>query len=220
MLQTRTLTAIAATMLVVANIVAVKIVSVSVPIAGSITFSAGVFPIAVVFFCTDVISEREGKDVAKQAVWEMVFILIVSYVVIQLSVMMPHGGGVSQTDYALVLDASLTLLVASIVTALFSQTLDVIIFHRIRRWTDGSVRWTRNVGSTTISQFIDTAVFTMLAFFFLPPVTGGTVLPISVIVSIIVVEYVVKLCIALVDTIPFYIVTESPATNSNKKNNV
>lgn len=201
------LTAIAATMLVIANIVAVKIVSITIPIVGNVSASAGVFPIAVTFFCTDVISERYGKKASQRSVYVIVTTLALAWGMLWLAVQMPHGGGVSQEAFSVVLLSSTPLVVASVTTAVLSQTLDVSLFHRLLTLTDGKHRWVRNIGSTSVSQFVDVSVFTVLAFVIFPTMLGGSVLSWSTVISIIFVEYVIRLALALLDTPAFYAVT-------------
>lgn len=203
------LIALVASSLVVANIIAAKIVSVSAPIVGELTASAGVVPIAVAFLCTDVLNERYGRDVAQQAVWVSVGVIVISWVMIQLSVWLPHSGGVPQEMFAGTLSSSTPLFIASVTTVLVSQTFDVAAFDRLRSLTGVQHRWVRNIGSTAVSQFLDTALFSVLAFMVLPLVVGGTQLPLATVASIVVVEYIVKLSLAVADTPLFYALTAS-----------
>ena len=85
---------------------------------------------------------------------------------------------------------------ASIAGYLLSQNIDVFLYHFL--WEkSGSGRaklWLRNNGSTLISQAVDTAVFTTLAFY-------GTY-PTEVFLSILLSTYFFKAVVALLDT-PF-----------------
>ena len=203
------LTAIGASMLILANVVAVKIIPIPLPLLGAVEASAGVFPIAVVFFCTDVISERYGRQAAQDAVKIMLFVLILGWGVLQTAVYMPRVGGVKQAAFASVVGASTSLVVASVLTAVVSQLIDVQLFHYIKDYTDGQHKWFRNIGSTSVSQLLDTALFSMLAFIVVPSTIGGVVLPFSVVLSIIVVEYIVRVSVAVVDTPLFYALTHT-----------
>ena len=65
----------------------------------------------------------------------------------------------------------------------------------------GSKLCLRNIASTTISQLVDTILFITLTFSILPSIVGiGIGLPLSVIVQLILGQYLVKLLIALADT--------------------
>jgi uncharacterized integral membrane protein (TIGR00697 family) len=196
-----------ASLLVVANIVAAKIVTFSAPLVGELSASAGVFPIAAVFLCTDILNERYGPRVARNTVWVSVAVMVVAWIVIQFAVWLPHDGGVSQSAFATTLTLSTPLFVASVLTVVVSQTLDVVVFHRLRSAFSGRYKWVRNLGSTAFSQLLDTSLFTVLAFMVLPILIGGTQLAIGVIGSIILVEYTVKIALAVIDTPLFYACT-------------
>jgi hypothetical protein len=88
-----------------------------------------------------------------------------------------------------------------------SQNLDVSIFHAIRDRTGHSHKWLRNTVSTGTSQLLDTALFTVLAFVVLPPLFGQGTVPLAVVASIIVAEYLIKLAVAVLDTSVFYVAT-------------
>ena len=82
-----------------------------------------------------------------------------------------------------------------------SQNWDVVVFHRIRESTGGSMLWLRNIGSTATSQLLDTVIFTVVAFALAPLLLGsGQALPTGVIVELVIGQYLAKLLIALLDT--------------------
>ena len=79
--------------------------------------------------------------------------------------------------------------------------LKIYLFHFWKRLTKGKHLWLRNNGSTLISQLVDTILFITLTFSILPSIVGiGIGLPLSVIVQLILGQYLVKLLIALADT--------------------
>lgn len=202
------LVAVGAVMLLVANIVAAKIIPISIPFFGTVQASAGVFPIAVVYLCTDIINERYGRAAASRAVWTMVTCLLVGWGVVQLTVILPRVGGVAQSSYKTVLAASIPLVLSSLVTTVLFQLFDVYLFDVVRSLTSDSQRWVRNVVSTSLSQCLDTTVFTVLAFAVFPSLIGGLTLSTPVIISVIFVEYAVKLLIAVIDTPIFWLLTQ------------
>lgn len=85
---------------------------------------------------------------------------------------------------------------ASIVTFLLIQQFDVVIFHALKKKFE-KLWWLRNNGSTLTSQLFDTALFFTLAF-------GGT-MPTSMLVKLIIGDYLVKVALALLDTPFFYL---------------
>jgi len=185
-----------AAMLAIANVAAVKVVSV-----GGWEFTAGLFPIAVCYLLSDIGVERHGREFGHSLVWSGVGALLLTIGVSQIVVVLPGGGPVNT-----VLAGSLPILIASILAISVSQHFDVLLFAGIRERLP--YRVTRNLGSTTISQLIDTALFTVLAFAVLPLVFGGQQLPLATIVSIIVTEWLVKSALAVADTPLFLATTE------------
>ena len=127
---------------------------------------------------------------------------IVMLVLIWISINAPGSeAGVSPELFATVLGPSANVVIASLTAYLVSQNLDILIFDTIREKTNGSKLWLRNIGSTTISQLVDTILFITLTFSILPSIVGiGIGLPLSVIVQLILGQYLVKLLIALADT--------------------
>jgi uncharacterized PurR-regulated membrane protein YhhQ (DUF165 family) len=84
---------------------------------------------------------------------------------------------------------------ASIITFFIVQQMDIKIFHFFKE-RFRHLWWLRNNASTMISSFFDTLLFFMLAFAF--------IMPFSVIIKLIIGDYLVKLTLALLDTPIFY----------------
>jgi len=188
-------TAVYAAMLAIANIAAVKVVSIN-----GWTVTAGILPIAIAFLMSDILAEKHGTDVAHKAVWAGVAALVTTIGLTQIVVALP---GESVVDD--VFSASLPILLASLTTVVVSQHIDVYLFAQIRDRLP--YKATRNIGSTTLSQLLDTAAFTLLAFQVYPAVLGGTTLPIAAITTIVVTEWVVKVGLSITDTPVFYALT-------------
>lgn len=184
-----------AAMLAIANVAAVKVVSI-----GDISFTAGIFPIAIAFLVSDVIVENYGEKTGNKAVWGGTAALAGTVGLTQFVAKLPGESVVNE-----VFTSSLPILTASLITIVISQRTDVWLFSRIKDRLPYKI--TRNVGSTTITQLIDTALFTMLAFKILPQVIGGQILPLSVIMSIVVTEWAVKTALSVIDTPIFYALT-------------
>jgi uncharacterized integral membrane protein (TIGR00697 family) len=110
--------------------------------------------------------------------------------------------------FALVLGASTNIVAGSLLAYLASQNLDVVIFHALKEATDGEALWLRNIASTATSQLVDTVIFVGIAFWIVPRVVGiGPQPPGSVVVSLVVGQYLLKLAIAVLDTPFVYLVT-------------
>ena len=189
--------------LLTAQLTAVKILELSPLNLGiSVIVPAGVLAYAITFFASDCYAELYGKQAARTVVSIAFIMNIVMLVLIWISINAPGSeAGVSPELFATVLGPSANVVIASLTAYLVSQNLDILIFDTIREKTNGSKLWLRNIGSTTISQLVDTILFITLTFSILPSIVGiGIGLPLSVIVQLILGQYLVKLLIALADT--------------------
>jgi len=193
------LVSVYAAMLAIANIAAVKVVSI-----GSWEFTAGVLPIAVAYLASDIGVERYGKTFGHKLVWVGTAGLMVVIGITQAVVLLPGESAVND-----VFGASLPILIASVLAIVVAQHTDVWLFTAIKRKLP--YRPTRNIGSTTLSQLLDTTLFTVLAFSILPVVVGGVRLSVATMTTIILTEWVVKTGIAIVDTPLFLASTNDSA---------
>jgi hypothetical protein len=197
-----------AAVLITANLTASKLVVYDIPFYGEVVGSVAAVAIGVNFFCTDILSEVYGKKTARRVVNGTILALVVAYGIVFFSIWMPAAPSYeNQEAFSLILGSSQPIIIASIVSILISQNLDVSVFHYFKNATGGAHKWLRNIGSTATSQLLDTALFTWLAFVAFPPFFGGDALPMSVVIGIITAEYLVKLMVALLDTPFFYAVS-------------
>ena len=116
---------------------------------------------------------------------------------------------VDPAAFETVLGASTNIVAGSLLAYLVSQNYDVVVFDALSSYTDGRHLWLRNVVSTGTSQAIDTVIFVGVAFWVLPQYAGvgGFAPEASVVLSLIVGQYLLKLLIALADTPFVYLIT-------------
>ena len=191
------------TTLVVANIIAIKLFSFSVPIIPDdwlidnvwvLPVSAFTYPIT--FLITDTIAELYGRRATTRIVWMGFGCSILMLIMIYIGKILPGAdfwvadGG--QDSYDAILGSVPRIVAASMIAYLVSQNFDVFAFHFWKQRTDGRHLWFRNNASTMMSQAIDTALFITIAF-------AGTV-PGSVLATMLVGQYLVKVCLAALDT--------------------
>ena len=196
------LTALFVTALVTAQVISAKLLSIGLPLLGAVTAPGGTLAYAFTFFASDCLSELYGKRYAQRVVNVAFGMNLVLLALVFATIWVPAAqGSVDPDAFATVLGLSGNVVLGSLCAYVLSQNWDVIAFHRIREATDGAALWLRNVGSTASSQLIDTVVFTLVAFVVAPALLGvGAALPLSVVWSLIVGQYVLKLLIAVVDT--------------------
>jgi uncharacterized integral membrane protein (TIGR00697 family) len=59
----------------------------------------------------------------------------------------------------------LWIIIGSLVAFLVGQIVDVMVFHRIKKSTGEKKIWLRATGSTLVSQFIDSYIVLVVAFY-------------------------------------------------------
>jgi uncharacterized integral membrane protein (TIGR00697 family) len=202
------LTALFAGSIVIANVLASKVAAFDIPFYGLAAAPAGFVALGAAFLFTDTLGELYGPEAAHKAVNGTILAVVASLGLIHLSVLMPSAPFYPLGEqYATVLTASTSISLASVATMAVSQNIDVSLFHRAKR--AGLPKWVRNIGSTVVSQFVDTVLFIGLAFAVLPHVVGGTLTPLSALPSLIVSQYLLKVLVATLDTPLFYVLTST-----------
>lgn len=184
--------------------------------------AVGVLPYPATFLCTDFISELYGRKRANFVVWVGLLLNMWVMFFMWLGGVLPGFEPLDSVTGEIARDAAGNLPVffeirhlafgavtASMLAYLAAQFCDVYLFHYWKKLTQGRHLWLRNNGSTMISQFVDTtAVITMT--YFVGGLSGVLHLDKPVwdqLLVLIGTSYAVKVIIALVDTIPFYIGT-------------
>lgn len=188
--------------LVTSQVISSKLLAITLPVVGFVSMPGGTLAYAFTFFSTDTMSELYGKEFARKAVNVAFFMNFVLFALIWVTVQIPAAEhSIDPEMFETVLMSSGNIVLGSLGAYIVSQNFDVWAFHKYREWTDGDHLWLRNIGSTGISQFIDTAIFTVVAFWIAPQIFGfGHTLPWTVIWTLIVGQYFAKLLIAFGDT--------------------
>ncbi len=179
-----------ATLVVMAQIFAAKLV-----VFGPWVVPAAVIVYGISFLVTDALSEFYSKKEALKAILcgFLGSILLVIGLQIVIAWPAPEFWG-KQEALVSVLGSTWRIVLASLISYIFSQNWDVFIYHFIMAKTNRKHLWLRNCASTMTSQFIDTILFITIAFW--------NVVPHNALIAMIIGQYVVKLIIALLDT-PF-----------------
>ncbi len=203
-------TALFAGSVVLANVLAAKLTWVELPGIGGVAIPAGFVAFGVAYLASDLLVEYHGREYAASVVNGTVFTLVVSYVLVFLAIWMPSAPFYDgQEAFVATLGDSASIILASVVALAVAQHLDVRLFSALKSRTAGRHRWVRNCGSTAVSQGVDTIVFITLGFAIFPAAgLGGDPTWGWALVSIVVGQYLVKLLVAVLDTVPFYAVTE------------
>ncbi len=101
--------------------------------------------------------------------------------------------------FRLVFGQGLWIIIGSLVAFLIGQFLDVIVFHRIKKWSGDKMVWLRATGSTLISQFVDSFVVLFIAFYI------GAGWSLTLVIAIGLVNYSYKFTMAIILTPLIYL---------------
>jgi len=176
----------------------------------SFNLTCGVLLWPIVFVMTDTINEYYGRKGVRFISWMAV--VLIAYGFLMLFGAMhttPNSWWITSkqtvgienmsTAYNGIFGQGLGIIIASIFAFLVGQLVDVLIFHRIKRKTGEKHIWLRTTGSTLVSQFIDSFVVLIIAFYLYPKwVPGqGSAWPINQVLAIGIVNYIYKFIMAI-----------------------
>ncbi len=176
-------TTIFATLVVLANILASKVV-----LIGEWTVPAGTLVFMATYLITDLVSEIWGKKEARNAVWAGFYANIMAAIAIWIAIIWPPAPFAQEFSemYATVLGGTWRIITASMLAYLISMHLDVTFFHWIKDWTKGKHLWLRNNLATIPANFLGAAVFAFIAFWGVVPNIWVFILTLAIIQSVIV----------------------------------
>ncbi len=153
-----------------------------------------------IFLITDALNEKYGLQEAKRAVFIGFFTLAGMALIMQGALQfMPLGGTEDTVHRALDTIFSMVprIVLGSVSAYLISQLIDVHIFQRIKsRLPSDRLLYIRNLGSTALSQLLDSAIFVPIAFLGVH----------ENVFEIFLTTYAIKLIVALLDTPFIYII--------------
>lgn len=150
---------------------------------------------ASVFLATDLLGEFHGRKEAQKGVLFGFAVLAMATVYMQLALAFaPAPDDFAQPHLEGIFGFMPRLAFASMCAYLVSQMHDVWAFHFWKRFTGGSKLWLRNNLSTLVSQFLDSAIFCLIAFW--------GVFETRILVEILITTYLFKAVVAVFDT-PF-----------------
>jgi queuosine precursor transporter len=142
---------------------------------GSLQFTAGVLLWPFVFTISDLINEYYGKKGVRFLSFLAAGLITYSFLMIFIAIRTVPASwwigtateqGITdmQTAYSVVYGQGLWIIFGSITAFIVGQIVDVTIFHWIKTKTGGSMIWLRAVGSTLVSQLIDSYIVLYIAF--------------------------------------------------------
>lgn len=171
------------------NFLAAKVICV-----GGLEMPSATVGYALTYLMTDVIGELYGKKIANRIVQFGFICLVVACILTRLALLLPSP--YDSSAFSQVFSTSTRIFVASIAAYIISQSTDVYIFHKIRSYSP-KFKFIRNNISTIASQFLDTIIFSFIAFYGIVPNIWSMVWGV----------FIAKVVLALCDTPFFYLLT-------------
>ncbi|TPG52852.1 queuosine precursor transporter [Sphingomonas glacialis] len=177
-------------MVCIAGVLGVKQVAL-----GPLAVEAGIFGFLLLVVMSSAVSELHGQSTATALVRFGFVPLIVSALLIQLVLALPHDPGMyppAIDAFPIVVGQSARMMIAGLISYGTSQTLNVYIFDKLRAGT-GRMLWLRGMIASVVSQIVDTILFITISFYGERPIVGlmeGQMLT-KVVLSIVLVPFLI-----------------------------
>lgn len=149
-----------------------------------------------IYLISDILSENYGKEIAKKIVWLGIFSMLAVTMIMHLSLqLIPSPYDQAQIALNNIFSIFPRLVLASLCAFFVSQSYDIVAYQFWRKkFPAYRYIWLRNGMSTMVSQLIDNAIFTLIAFL--------GVFSLSYLVQIYCTSFILRTIIATIDT-PF-----------------
>lgn len=167
---------------------AAKAAEVTLPVLGTVTFSAGVlfFPVSYIF--GDILTEVYGYGRDRRVIWAgvsaLIFASVMSTVVLSLKPAADPFNAEYQKHLEGVFGNTPRIMLASILAFWCGSFANSFVLAKMKIWTEGKWLWTRTIGSTTVGEFVDSSLFYVIAFY--------GIWPDHQVISIAIAQYVLK----------------------------
>jgi uncharacterized integral membrane protein (TIGR00697 family) len=133
----------------------------------NLSVSVAIFVLPLIFTINDVITEVHGKERARSVIQAGLLMIGLVLGFILLATALPPTTRFAPTEaaYDTVFALSARISAASLTAFVLAEVVDVLVFVRLRQKLGSSALWLRNNLSNFVSQFFDTSVFMVLAFY-------------------------------------------------------
>jgi uncharacterized integral membrane protein (TIGR00697 family) len=176
--------------IILANIQVMKTIQIFglVTAEGNIVYSS-------IFFVSDILNEVYGKNEARKAVYVGFFVLVMTTVIMQVTLMfIPDSSDTMAPHLTAIFGFMPRIALASLAAYICSQMYDVWMYAFIKKYHGRKLLWLRSNVSVIFSQLIDNTMFTLIAFY--------GIFSWDIILQIYVTSLILKIIVSFVDT-PF-----------------
>lgn len=174
--------------LLISNIASTKIVD-----FGIFTFDAGtlLFPLSYIF--GDILTEVYGYKRSRKVIWLGFFMaLLMSLVFIIVGKLPASPDWPNQEAYNAILGMTPRIVFASLIAYALGSFSNAFVLAKMKIWTNGKKLWARTIGSTLVGELVDSSLFILIAF--------AGLLPSSLLVTLIISNYVFKTLVEVILT--------------------
>lgn len=195
------ITALFITTLITANIIAVKLVSFDLPLAGTLFVPAAMIVFPISYILGDVLTEVYGYQQARRVIWLGFFCNLVAVLAIAIGGSLPSAPfWDGQESYDRILGYVPRILAASFIAYLVGEFTNSAVLSRLKVATEGRWLWTRTISSTVAGQGLDSAIFILIAF--------AGIIPAPALFSTILTQWTLKVAYEILVTPLTYVVVD------------
>ena len=129
--------------------------------------SVAIFVMPLLFTLTDVVNEVYGRARARRLVRIGLMVVVLQLLTAVLFTAVPPSARFqsSEASYDMIFGTSIRFALASLAAFAVSELMDVAVFGRLREAMGKRGLWLRNNVSNFVSQFFDSAIFVIFAFY-------------------------------------------------------
>ncbi|UCC78489.1 MAG: queuosine precursor transporter [Candidatus Zixiibacteriota bacterium] len=168
--------------LLISNVASSKVLDL-----GPFTFDGGtiLFPISYIF--GDILTEVYGYRRSRRVIWTGFFAaFLMSAVFMIVGKLPPAADWPNQEAYEKILGLTPRIVIASLIAYFAGEFSNSYTLAKMKIFSKGRWLWTRTIGSTIVGEGVDTVLFVFIAFY--------GVFPESLLLSILVSNYIFKVC--------------------------
>lgn len=181
--------------LLISNVASSKILRL-----GPFTFDGGtiLFPVSYIF--GDILTEVYGYARSRRVIWTgFVCTGLMALVFAIVGALPAAPGWDAQEAYMAILGITPRIVLASLIAFFSGEFSNSYILAKMKIWTQGRWLWTRTIASTIVGEGVDSLLFVLIAFY------GA--LPLPLLGSVIVSNYVFKVGVEVLATPVTYAIT-------------
>ena len=146
--------------LIIANTVAVKIIS----LAG-LNIPAGILIFPISYIANDILTEVYGFKKARSIIWwSFVMLFVMTLVYYFATIIKPADFWQNQEAFEVVFSVIPRIAIGSLVAFVVGSLLNSIVLSKMKVKMEGKHLWMRTIGSTVIGEGVDSIIFNIIAF--------------------------------------------------------